>query len=145
MVAEKTLHFQGKNRDLTQLGQQISERLRSEGYKVQSTTSPTGTVIQASKAGILRDIIAADRVFSILISGEPNDFTVRVGIGKLIQNLAVTAVEAIVLSELFLAVDVPEMLWTTHVEKGVIQEINQAVGALPASAPSATVPSAPLP
>ncbi|MGI0130090.1 MAG: hypothetical protein ACREDE_06565 [Thermoplasmata archaeon] len=127
MVAEKTLRFQGKNRDLDVLGKQISQKLQSEGYKVQSTGSPKGSVIQATKAGILRDIITADRAFSILISGQPNDFTVRVGIGKLVQNLAVTAVEAILLTELFLVVDVPEMLWTTHVEKQVIQEIEQIV------------------
>lgn len=127
MVAEKTLRFQGKNRDLNALGQQIVQKLQSTGYKVQSTTSPTETVIQATKAGILRDIITADRAFTILISGQPNDFSVRVGIGKLIQNLAVTAVEALLLTELFLVVDVPEMLWTVHVEKAVIQEIEQIV------------------
>ncbi|MFZ0699789.1 MAG: hypothetical protein WAN74_06350 [Thermoplasmata archaeon] len=135
MVAEKTLRFQGKNRDLSMLGQQIVQQLQSQGYKVQSTTSPTGTVIQAAKAGILRDIIAADRVFSILISGQPDDFTVRVGIGKLIQNLAVTAVEALLLTELFLVVDVPEMLWTVHVEKQVIQQIEQIVASPSTSAP----------
>jgi hypothetical protein len=127
MVAEKTLRFQWKNEDLGQLGQQIASALQSQGYKVQSTTSPTGTIIQATKAGILRDIIVADRAFSILISGQPNDFSIRVGIGKLIQNLAVTAVEAVLLSELFLVVDVPEMLWTTHVEKQVVQTINEIV------------------
>lgn len=127
MVAEKTLHFQGKHRDLNALGQQIAQRLQGQGYKVQSAASPSGTVIQAVKAGILRDIITADRAFTILISGQPDDFTVRVGIGKLIQNLAVTAVEALLLTELFLVVDIPEMLWTTHVEKQVIQEIEQIV------------------
>ena len=129
MVAEKTLRFQGKNKDLAQLAQQIAQKLQSQGYKVQSTTPSTGgTVIQAAKAGILRDIITADRAFTILITGQPNDFSIRVGIGKLIQNLAVTAVEAILLTELFLVVDVPEMLWTTHVEKQVIQQINEVVG-----------------
>ncbi|MGI0130957.1 MAG: hypothetical protein ACREDK_08730 [Thermoplasmata archaeon] len=127
MVAEKTLHFEGKNRDLSVLCQRVCDRLSSEGYKVQSTSSPTGVVIQAAKTGILRDIITADRAFSILITGQPNDFTVRVGIGKLIQNLAVTAVEAVLLTELFLAVDVPEMLWTVHVEKQLIQEIQKIV------------------
>lgn len=128
MVAEKTLRFQAKNRDLSALGQQIAQRLQDQGYKVQSTASPSGTVIQATKAGILRDIITADRAFTILLSGQPDDFTVRVGIGKLVQNLAVMAVEALLLSELFLVVDVPEMLWTRHVEKEILQEITQLVG-----------------
>ena len=129
MVAEKTLRFQGKHRDLNALGEQVAASLQSQGYKVQSSASPSGTVVQATKAGILRDIITADRAFTVLISGQPDDFTVRVGIGKLIQNLAVTAVEALLLSELFLLVVVPEMLWTVHVEKEVVRTIEQVVAA----------------
>jgi hypothetical protein len=128
LVSEKVLHFTGKNKDLSQLAQQIVQQLNSEGYKTQSSVAPLGTVIQAKKAGILRDIITADRAFSILIAGQPNDFTVHVGIGKWIQNIAVAAVETLFLTWLFLAVDVPEMLWTTHVEKTIIKEINQIVG-----------------
>ena len=128
MVSEKTLHFQGKNKDLNLLPQQIVTQLEMDGYKVQSGNTSIGWVIQAQKAGILRDIITADRAFTILISGEPNDFTVRVGIGKFVQNLAVLAAEVILLSTLFLVVDVPEMVWTVHVENGIIQKITQIIG-----------------
>lgn len=128
MVSEKILHFQGKNKDLNQLSKQIAQQLATEGYKTQSATAPLGIVIQAKKAGILRDIITADRAFSILITGQPNDFSIHIGIGKWIQNIAVAAVEAVLLSWLFLAVDVPEMLWTQHVEKGIAKEISQIVG-----------------
>jgi len=128
MVSEKVLHFEGKNKDLAQLSQQIVQQLQVQGYKVQSATAPLGQVIQAQKAGILRDIITADRAFTITISGQPNDFTVHVGIGKFVQNLAVAAVETLLLSVLFLAVDVPEMLWTRHVENEIIKQINQIVG-----------------
>ena len=128
MVSEKVLHFQGKNKDLAQLSQQIVQQLQVQGYKVQSATAPLGQVIQAQKAGILRDIITADRAFTITISGQPNDFTVHVGIGKFVQNLAVAAVETLLLSVLFLAVDVPEMLWTRHVENEIIKQITQIVG-----------------
>lgn len=128
MVSEKVLRFTNKNKDLNQLAQQIVQQLSSEGYKTQSTNAPLGTVIQAKKAGILRDIITADRAFSILITGQPNDFSIHVGVGKWIQNLAVAAVETVLLSWLFLAVDVPEMLWTQHVERTVIKQINQIVG-----------------
>jgi hypothetical protein len=128
LVSEKVMRFQGKNKDLNQLSQQIVQQLTTEGYKTQSTAAPLGTVIQAKKAGILRDIITADRAFSILITGQPNDFTVHIGIGKWIQNIGVAAVETIFLSWLFLAVDVPEMLWTTHVEKEIAKEITQIIG-----------------
>jgi hypothetical protein len=121
--------------------------MQRQGYKVQTKTDQTGIVVQAQKAGILRDIISADRAFTILITGQPNDFSIRVGIGKFIQNLAVTAAEVILLSGLFLAVDVPEMLWTTHVEKGVIQDIDQIVNGplAPASPVPGTPPPGPLP
>ena len=127
LVSEKVVHFEGKNKDLNQLSLQIIQQLKAEGYKTQSNTVPLGIIIQAQKAGVLRDIIDADRAFSILIVGQPNDFSIHVGIGKWIQNLAVAAVEAVLTSMLFLAVDVPEMLWTREVEKGIIKEITGIV------------------
>lgn len=105
MVSEKVMRFQGKNKDLNQLSQQIVQQLSTEGYKTQSATAPLGIVIHAKKAGILRGIITADRAFSILVTGQPNDFSIHTGLGKWIQNLAVAAVEAVFLSWLFLAVD----------------------------------------
>lgn len=128
MVSEKVLRFQGKNRDLNQLSQQIVQQLEAEGYKTQSKIAPLGIIIQAQKAGILRDIITADRAFTIVIAGQPNDFTVHIGIGKWVQNLAIVAVETLLLSALFLAIDVPEMLWTRHVEGEIVRKITQIVG-----------------
>jgi hypothetical protein len=128
LVSEKVMRFQGKNKDLDSLSKQIVQQLTSEGYKTQSTTAPLGIIIQAKKAGILRDIITADRAFTILITGKPDDFSIHVGIGKWFQNIGVAAVETIFLSWLFLPVDISEMLWTRHVEKAIISEITQIVG-----------------
>jgi len=122
------MRFQGKNKELAALSSQVSQYLESQGYKVQSTTAPTGPVIQAQKAGILRDIITADRCFTIAFTGQPSDFTVTIGIGKWIQNIAVAAAEALLLSALFLAVDVPEMLWTMHIENTIAKKITEFVG-----------------
>ena len=122
------MHFQNKGNDPAQVAQAIEQQLKAEGYKTQSKAAPLGNIIQAQKAGILRDLIAADRCFTIMVSGQPNDFTVHIGIGKWIQNLGVAAVETLLLSFLFLAVDVPEMLWTTHVEGQLAKEIQMIVG-----------------
>ncbi|MEM0195373.1 MAG: hypothetical protein QXJ24_03555 [Thermoplasmatales archaeon] len=127
MVAEKIVRFQGKNRDINEVGSAFAKMLEEEGYNVQTKQIPNSFIIQAKKAGILRDIITAERAFTIMISGEPNDFTLRIGIGKLFQNLAVMAAEAILLSELFLAVDVPETLWSIHVEKELVNKFSQLV------------------
>ena len=128
VVSEKVLHFEGKNKDLNQLSQQIIQKLSSEGYKTQSTNNPMGIIIQAKKVGVLRDIITAERAFTILISGQPNNFTIHIGIGKFIQNIAVASVESILTVGLFLIADVPEMLWTLEVEKGIIKDMTQIVG-----------------
>ena len=129
MVSEKIVRFQNKNKDLNQLAQQIISLLNQDGYKTQMTSnSPVGIIIQATKAGILRDIITADRAFTIMITGEPNDFAIHIGIGKFIQNIAVIAAEALLLSALFLAVDIPEMLWTRHVEGEILKRITQMIG-----------------
>jgi hypothetical protein len=129
MVAEKVVQFQNKNKDLNQLSQQIVQMLQSDGYKTQiNTGAPVGIVIQAKKAGILRDIITADMAFTIMITGDPTNFAVHIGIGKWIQNLAVAAAEALLLSVLFFAIDIPEMLWTRHVENEILKKIVQMVG-----------------
>ena len=128
MVSEKILRFQNKAKDPAQVAQQIEQQLKSDGYKTQSTTAPSGIIIQAQKAGIMRDLVAADRCFTLMVSGQPDDFTVHIGIGRWIQNLGVTAVETLLLSVLFLAVDVPEMLWTTHVEGQLAKQIQTVVG-----------------
>jgi hypothetical protein len=128
LVSEKVLRFQNKHKDLASLSQQIVQQLQSEGYRTSVATPPLGTVIQAQKGGILRDMVAAERAFTIMITGQPDDFSVHIGVGKFFRNLAVMAAEALFLSELFLAVDVPEMLWTEHVEKGLAREITRIVG-----------------
>jgi hypothetical protein len=136
LVSERIIRFQGRNMNLDQLSGQIYRQLESEGYKVQSTTAPVGIVIQAQKAGIMREIITADRAFTILITGQPNDFSVHVGIGKWGRDLAIMATETILLSWLFLAIDIPEMLWTRHVENGIIMEITQIVERTQSYAPA---------
>ena len=129
MVSEKIVRFQNKGKDLNQLAQQIITMLNQDGYKTQMTSnSPVGIIIQATKAGILRDIITADRAFTIMITGNSNDFVVHIGIGKFIQNIAIVAAEALLLSALFLAVDIPEMLWTRHVKGEILKRITQTIG-----------------
>lgn len=134
MVTEKTVRFVNRNWDLSQLSQQIVNLLNGQKWMTQKVDTSKGTVIQARKEDILRDIFVADRALTILVAGQPNDFSIRVGIGRWIQNLAVTAVEAILTSGLWLIIDVPEMVWNRHIENDVVSKINQLVESKPAMA-----------
>jgi len=128
-VGDKLLHFQGKGTDLQALEQKIEEYLKADRFSVQSTpSSEQGTVLQAKKGGFLRGVVDADRALTIMISGEPDDFTVRVGIGKWLEHLGVAAVETLLISDLFLVVDVADTAWNFEVEDKLIKQIEALVG-----------------
>jgi hypothetical protein len=130
MVGEGMRHYEGKSVDLDRLAQQVEDYLTSEHFTVQrSPGSPNGTVLQAKKGGFLDAIIAADRALTIMISGEPDDVLVRVGIGKWIEHLATTAVETLLLSWLFLPVDVAETAWNFEIESKLLKQVDGFVGA----------------
>jgi hypothetical protein len=136
MLGDKTVNYQGKNTDLNALSDSIVSYLKSDGFKVQAPKmSGGGWLIQAQKGGFLSDIISAERALNVTIQGQPNDFNLRIGIGKWIQNAGVTIVETTLLSPLFLPVDVAEMSWTVHVEDGVFKRIDELVQSAPVVAP----------
>ena len=79
-------------------------------------------------SGFLSAAIAADRAMTILIDGEPDNFTVRIGVGKWSEHLGVGVVETLLLSSLFILVDVPEMAWNLHIEGQIAKQIASFVG-----------------
>lgn len=129
MIGEKVQHFQGKGTDLAGLPDKIESYLKSDGFSTQtSRASSNGTVIQAKKGGFLAGIVDADRALSILISGDPNDFTVRIGVGKWLKDLAVAAIETLLISDLFLVIDVAESAWNLEIEDKLAKKIESLVG-----------------
>jgi hypothetical protein len=129
MIGEKVQHFEGKGTDLAELQQKIASTLESEGFTVQ--TSPPGAdgvAIQAKKGGFLDKVIDADRALSILISGASDDFTVKIGVGKWWEHLGVAAAETLLLSELFLPIDVAETAWNLEIESKLAKQIEALVG-----------------
>ena len=129
MIGESVQHYRNRNTDLAALKGKIVDYLKSEGFTIQSSKpSPHGAIVQAQKGGFLSSTISADRALTILIDGEPGNFIIRVGIGRWLRHLSVTAVEALFLSELFLFVDIPEMVWNIEVENKVVKKIDALVG-----------------
>jgi hypothetical protein len=129
VLGDKQEHFEGKGTDISALATHIEEYLKTNGFTVQtSPPSDEGTAIQAKKGGFLRDVVAADRALSITIKGSPNDFTVRFGIGRWLEHLGIAAIETLLLSELFLVVDVADSLWSLEVEDKLIKNVKSFVG-----------------
>jgi len=129
VLGDKEDHFVGKGTDLKALESHIEDYLKTNGFTVQtSPPSDEGSVIQARKGGFLREVVAADRALSISIKGNSADFTVRFGIGKWLEHLGVAAVETLLLSELFLVVDVADSLWSIEVEDKLITDVKAFIG-----------------
>ena len=128
-LGDKSLHFQGKGTDLNVLQQRIEEYLKAEGFTVQSSApSSQGLVLQAKKGGFLRGVVDADRALTIMLTGTPDDFTVRVGIGKWLEHLGVAAIETLLISDLFLVIDVADTAWNFEVEDKLVKQIESLVG-----------------
>ena len=111
------------SKDVNTVTTAFEQYLKDSGWKTQSRVEEGQAVLQANKAGFLRDIIAADRALTFMFKENAGNLEVHVGVGKLGQNLAVTAIEFLLLSDLFIAVDVPEMLWTKHVETELLGQL----------------------
>jgi hypothetical protein len=95
----------------------VEEHFQVERYASQSAKKPDGWIIQARKAGLLRDLLAADRAFTATVAGEPNRFRVSFGIGKWAQNLGMALVEGIALAPVVFFLEVPVSLWSYEIER----------------------------
>jgi hypothetical protein len=129
MIGDKESHYTGKGTDLGSLQSHIEQYLRADGFGVQtSAESEKGSVLQAQKGGFLAGLVAADRALTVTITGSPADYTVRIGIGKWIEHLAVAAIETLLISDLFLVVDVAETAWNFEIEDKLVKDIEAFVG-----------------
>lgn len=140
MIGEKVLHFQDRHVELPDLVAKIEGFLKSDGFHTQ-TSPPSeehGTILQAKKGGWLAAVIAADRALTIGVSGSSDNCIVRIGIGKWAEHLATTGAETLLLSSLFLPIDVVETAWNFEIEDKLAKQIESSVGA-----PATTQTSAP--
>jgi hypothetical protein len=129
MIGDKELHYTSKGTDLGALQSHVVQYLQADGFRVQtSAPSDQGTVVQANKGGFLRGLVDADRALTLTITGTPADYTVRIGIGKWIEHLAVAVIETLLISDLFLLIDVAETAWNFEIEDKLVKDIESFVG-----------------
>lgn len=108
--------YVGRGCSLDRLAESVEERFQTQGYETQSAKRQDGWVVQGRKVGFLRGVVAADRAFTVIISGEPNSFAVSVGVGKWEQNLAVAFLEGVALAPVLFFLEIPVSLWSYEIE-----------------------------
>lgn len=117
-----------KKVEIAKLSEKLEKYLKDDKWEVQVVNlTDEPTVFQARKVGILREIFASDRALTIILSKTDNGTKVQMGVGKWIQNIAVTIVESVLLTSLFLVIDVPEMLWNVEIENKIQKKIDEFI------------------
>ncbi len=109
--------YVSKGCNLEHLADSVEEHFQVEGYESQLAKKPDGWIIQARKKGFLRDLLAADRAFTVTVSGEPDNFRVSFGIGKWAQNLGLALVEGVAIAPVVFFLEVPVSLWSYEIER----------------------------
>jgi hypothetical protein len=115
-VLAASREYVNKNVDLGKLADDVEEYFELQGYTTQKADKENWHLIQAKKAGFLRDIAAADRAFTVLLTGEQNNFKVSIGVGKWLQNMAVSFLEGLLLTPLVFFVEIPVQFWSYEIE-----------------------------
>jgi len=87
--------YRDKNCDLDVLNKQIESWFLDQGYEVQSNKAEGSWCLQAQKTEGWRKAVGASRAFTILILGQPNDFSIEVGTGEWASNLVAGGVAAV--------------------------------------------------
>ena len=65
-----TRDYVGKGCNLELLADSVEEHFEIEKYQTQSSKSDGGWVIQARKSGLFRELLAADRAFTVTVAGD---------------------------------------------------------------------------
>jgi hypothetical protein len=117
----------GKGCNLDLLADSTEEYFETKKYETQSSKREDGWIIQARREGLLRELLAADRAFTITVTGEPNNFKVSFGIGKWVQNLGMALLEGIALWPIIFFAEVPISLWSYEIEREFWEYVEKQV------------------
>src|SRR5438067_1911222 len=83
-----TRNFTGEPVALEQLAHDVKLWFMKDDYETQVAGSEGAWLVQARKTSALRTFTGTNQAFTVKIDGAPDSFTVDVGTGKWVENLA---------------------------------------------------------
>ena len=95
----------------------IEKHFQIQGYQTQRAHKDDTRVIQARKVGVLRELLAADKAFTVTVMGGPSNLRVSFGIGKWFQNIKVEMLEEIAIGPIVTFLEIPVSLWSYETER----------------------------
>lgn len=119
--------YRDKNIDLDALAKHLETWFLDQGYEVQANQTEGSWCVQAKKSEAWRKAVGASRAFTILMQGEPNDFSVELGTGEWASNLVAGGVAAVLTGGFSVIGSGLATGWTKKVEGDVWKFIEEEV------------------
>ena len=108
--------YSSKGVSADKVADDVEEYFQNEGYQTQRADKEGSHIIQGKKTGVLRDLVAGDRAFTVIIASGPDKLKVTIGVGKWLQNFSVSVLESLLLIPLVFFVEIPVSLWSYEIE-----------------------------
>jgi hypothetical protein len=124
-MAKKT--YREKSCDLTCLSKNVDTWFADRGYETQTTSNPDSWLVQARKTETWRKALGASRAFSVVIQGQPKEFSVDVGTGEWASNLTAGGVAAILTGGVSLIGSGVATAWSKKIESDLWAYIDNRV------------------
>jgi hypothetical protein len=83
-----TKTYTGETQDLHLLAEDVKMWFHGNGYEVQATSNDSIHIVQARKTSGVRKFFSTNQAFYVKIEGKPTCYTVDVGTGICVENLA---------------------------------------------------------
>ncbi len=121
--------FQGVNVNVQQLALSLAQWFRSKGYISQYYGYGNNYVVQAKKEGFLRHFIAANRAFTVKITGYSGYLDVDIGVANWIkaEDATEALIGGLILGPLGLLIEGGEGLWNLEIEHETMNEIERLI------------------
>lgn len=124
-MAKKVYH--DRNTDLGLLARDVELWFVENGYIVESDSTDGAWIVQAKKEETWRKALGAARAFRVLITGEPNNFSVEVGTGNWTSNLAAGGVAAVLTGGASIIGSGLATGWSKKIESDIMTYIDNKV------------------
>lgn len=119
--------YRDKNRDLEVLLKDVEAWFNQQGYQTQTNRSDGNLLLQAAKTDLWRKAVGASRAFNVLITGNPNDFSVELSTGEWSSNLTAAGIGAVLTGGATLLISGVAASWSKKIEGDLWAFIDQKV------------------
>jgi hypothetical protein len=145
-----TKTYTGETQELHLLAEDVKMWFQGNGYEVQAASNDGIHIVQARKTSGVRTFFGTNQAFNVKIEGKPTCYTVEVGTGKWVENLAGAGISGLFTGGLTWLTGAAGAAWMKKAENDLwnwldMRNVKAQSAPAPAPAPAAAPAAAPTP